>query len=60
VSDHQGPVEKISRRLHCYRILGSAQDAEDAMQEILLAAWQGLPGFEERSSVRTWKRQWTN
>jgi RNA polymerase sigma-70 factor (ECF subfamily) len=40
--------------LHCYRILGSIQDAEDALQETLLAAWQGLRGFEGRSSVRTW------
>jgi RNA polymerase sigma-70 factor (TIGR02960 family) len=39
---------------HCYRILGSAADAEDALQETLLAAWQGLPGFEGRSSVRVW------
>src|ERR1700720_3009896 len=41
-------------RLHCYRILGSAQDAEDVLQETLLAAWRGLSGFEERSSLRTW------
>ena len=41
-------------RLHCYRMLGSLQDAEDMMQETLLAAWRGLSGFEERSSVRTW------
>jgi RNA polymerase sigma-70 factor (ECF subfamily) len=40
--------------VHCYRILGSAQDAEDALQETLLAAWQGLGGFEERASLRTW------
>ncbi|HYY07293.1 MAG TPA: sigma-70 family RNA polymerase sigma factor [Actinomycetota bacterium] len=40
--------------LHCYRILGSIQDAEDALQETLLAAWQGLKSFERRSSVRTW------
>lgn len=40
--------------VHCYRILGSTQDAEDALQETMLAAWQGLHGFEERSSVRTW------
>jgi RNA polymerase sigma-70 factor (TIGR02960 family) len=39
---------------HCYRILGSAQDAEDALQETLLSAWRGLAGFEGRSSVRTW------
>src|SRR4051794_747010 len=41
-------------RLHCYRILGSATDAEDALQDVLLAAWRGLPQFEGRSSVRTW------
>ena len=41
-------------QLHCYRILGSVQDAEDALQEALLSAWQGLGGFEGRSSVRTW------
>jgi RNA polymerase sigma-70 factor (TIGR02960 family) len=40
--------------LHCYRILGSAQDAEDLLQETLLAAWRGLEGFEGRSSVRAW------
>jgi RNA polymerase sigma-70 factor (TIGR02960 family) len=40
--------------VHCYRILGSAQDAEDAMQETLLAAWRSLGGFEQRSSLRTW------
>jgi RNA polymerase sigma-70 factor (TIGR02960 family) len=40
--------------LHCYRILGSIHDAEDALQDTLLAAWQGLPSFEGRSSVRTW------
>ena len=41
-------------QVHCYRILGSVQDAEDAVQDTLLAAWQGLGGFEERASVRTW------
>jgi RNA polymerase sigma-70 factor (TIGR02960 family) len=41
-------------RLHCYRILGSVQDAEDVLQETLLAVWRGLRGFEERSSLRTW------
>ena len=40
--------------VHCYRILGSASDAEDVLQEALLAAWQGLGSFEGRSSVRTW------
>jgi RNA polymerase sigma-70 factor (TIGR02960 family) len=39
---------------HCYRMLGSLQDAEDLLQETLLAAWLGLEGFEGRSSVRTW------
>jgi RNA polymerase sigma-70 factor (ECF subfamily) len=41
-------------QVHCYRILGSALDAEDALQETLLAAWQGLSGFESRSSLRVW------
>ncbi|MGC4110074.1 MAG: RNA polymerase subunit sigma-70 [Nocardioides sp.] len=41
-------------QVHCYRILGSLQDAEDALQETLLSAWRGLAAFEERSSVRTW------
>jgi RNA polymerase sigma-70 factor (TIGR02960 family) len=39
---------------HCYRMLGSRQDAEDALQETLLAAWRSLASFERRSSVRTW------
>jgi RNA polymerase sigma factor (sigma-70 family) len=39
---------------HCYRMLGSLQDSEDLLQETLLAAWLGLEGFEQRSSVRTW------
>jgi DNA-directed RNA polymerase specialized sigma24 family protein len=38
-------------QLHCYRILGSVQDAEDLVQETLLAAWRGLEAFEGRSSV---------
>src|SRR5262245_50667662 len=41
-------------QVHCYRMLGSLQDAEDAVQETLLAAWQGLGGFEGRASIRTW------
>jgi RNA polymerase sigma-70 factor, ECF subfamily len=39
---------------HCYRMLGSVPDAEDALQEALLAAWRGLPRFEGRSSLRSW------
>jgi RNA polymerase sigma-70 factor (TIGR02960 family) len=39
---------------HCYRLLGSLHDAEDALQETLLAAWRGLARFEGRSSLRTW------
>jgi RNA polymerase sigma-70 factor, ECF subfamily len=41
-------------QVHCYRILGSLADAEDLVQETLLAAWQGLDGFEERASLRSW------
>jgi RNA polymerase sigma-70 factor (ECF subfamily) len=41
-------------QLHCYRIVGSVQDAEDMVQETLLAAWRGLDRFEERASMRTW------
>ena len=49
-------VEPYRRELqvHCYRMLGSVQDAEDALQETLLAAWQGVAAFEARASVRTW------
>jgi RNA polymerase sigma-70 factor (TIGR02960 family) len=41
-------------QLHCYRILGSVQDAEDMVQETMLAAWRGLGGFEGRASLRSW------
>jgi RNA polymerase sigma-70 factor (TIGR02960 family) len=41
-------------QMHCYRMLGSLQDAEDALQDTLLSAWQGLSGFEGRASLRTW------
>jgi RNA polymerase sigma-70 factor (ECF subfamily) len=41
-------------RVHCYRMLGSLHDAEDALQDTLLSAWQGLAAFEGRSSLRTW------
>jgi RNA polymerase sigma-70 factor (TIGR02960 family) len=40
--------------VHCYRTLGSLQDAEDALQETLLSAWRGLAGFDGRASLRTW------
>lgn len=40
--------------VHCYRMLGSLTEAEDTVQETLLAAWRGLTGFEQRASVRTW------
>jgi RNA polymerase sigma-70 factor (ECF subfamily) len=39
---------------HCYRMLASVHDADDAVQEALLRAWKGLAGFESRSSIRTW------
>ncbi|WP_028935264.1 sigma-70 family RNA polymerase sigma factor [Pseudonocardia spinosispora] len=41
-------------QVHCYRMLGSFQDAEEALQDTLLSAWQGLAAFEGRASVRTW------
>jgi RNA polymerase sigma-70 factor (TIGR02960 family) len=45
---------KRELQLHCYRILGSVQDAEDLVQETLLAAWRRLEGFEGRASLRAW------
>lgn len=41
-------------QVHCYRMLGSLQDAEDALQDTMLSAWQGLDGFQGRASIRTW------
>lgn len=41
-------------QVHCYRMLGSFRDAEDALQDTLLSAWQNLAGFEGRASIRTW------
>ena len=41
-------------QVHCYRMLGSLHDAQDALQDTLLSAWQGLGGFEGRASLRTW------
>jgi RNA polymerase sigma-70 factor, ECF subfamily len=49
VEGHRGNL-----RAYCYRMLGSVQDAEDAVQNAMLRAWRGLGGFEGRSSVRSW------
>jgi RNA polymerase sigma-70 factor (ECF subfamily) len=48
-----GPYRR-ELQLHCYRVVGSLQDAEDLLQETLLAAWRGLEQFEGRSSLRAW------
>ncbi len=49
IEPHRGELQ-----LHCYRILGSVEDAEDLLQETLLAAWRGLGRFDGRSSLRSW------
>jgi RNA polymerase sigma-70 factor (ECF subfamily) len=49
VGAHRGEL-----RAHCYRMLGSLPDAEDALQDALVRAWRGLSGFQGRSSVRSW------
>jgi RNA polymerase sigma-70 factor (ECF subfamily) len=48
-----GP-HRAALHAHCYRLLGSLHDAEDALQEALLRAWRALPGFEQRSSLKSW------
>jgi RNA polymerase sigma-70 factor, ECF subfamily len=55
-ADYEALVEPHRRELqaHCYRMLGSVQDAEDALQDALLRAWKALDRFEGRSSTRSW------
>ena len=59
-SNQEAELRELSERygaelqLHCYRMLGSVQDAEDLVQETLLAAWRSMDSFEGRSSMRTW------
>jgi len=45
---------RLELQLHCYRMLGSLQDAEDAVQEMLVSAWRGIGSFQEKSALRTW------
>lgn len=47
-------VYRRELQVHCYRIVGSVAEAEDLVQETLLAAWRGIGGFAGRSSIRTW------
>jgi hypothetical protein len=47
-------AHRVELQVHCYSMLGSFHDAEDALQKTLIAAWRGLSSFEGRSSIRTW------
>ena len=55
-AEFEASVAPLRSELHayCYRMLGSIQDADDALQVALLGAWQGFGGFEGRSSLRSW------